>query len=237
MGRTERYYREAYELAGSPGAGAERAKSAYNLSFVYMFSGSEDHAKAFALLEEAIAIFRKIGDRASIGRTAFALGSIYGEGQSNSREDFLMSKRFAHEALAEHRALGNRFDIAWDLYGTGLAAFRLGELDEAERDWREGLQMFIDAGDSSGIVIQLSNFAELAKVRGEVERHDTLVGAWTALSQRTGVGLPTLFGATEGRSVAADIPPDRHAAFERGLAMTTEAAIAYALASQSAKTA
>jgi predicted ATPase/class 3 adenylate cyclase len=237
MGSTERYYHEAYELAGSLRAPPERAKSAYNLSFVYLFAGGEKHARAFALLEEAIAIFRQVGDRAGIGRAAFALGSLHGEGPGHSREDFLTSKRYAHEALAEHRALGNRFDTAWDLYGTGLAAFKLRELDEAERDWREGLEMFIDAGDSSGIVIQLSNFAELAKVRGEVERHDTLVGAWTALSQRTGVGLPALFGVTEGRSVAADIPPGRREAFERGLAMKTEEAIAYALASQPAKTA
>jgi predicted ATPase/class 3 adenylate cyclase len=230
MSSTERFYRQAYELAGSLGDPAERAKSAYNLSFVYLFAGGEEHAKAFALLEEAIAIFRKVGDRASIGRTAFALGSLYGEGPGHSQDDFVRSKRFAQEALAEHRALGNRFDIAWDLYGAGLAAFKLRELDDAERDWREALLMFVDASDSSGIVIQLSNFAELAKVRGDLERHDILVGAWTALSQRTGVGLPTLFGRTEGRSVAEDIPPDRRTALERGLAMKTDEAIAYALA-------
>src|SRR5256712_3143419 len=166
---TESYYREAYELASSRGIEAERAKSAYNLSFAYMFVGREDHAKAFALLEEAIAIFRKLGDRASIGRTAFALGSLYLEGPGHSRDDFQRSKQFAHEALVEHRALGNRFDIGWALYGTGLAAFMLGELDDAERDWPEALGMFGDAGDSSGIAIHLSNFAELANVPGGLD--------------------------------------------------------------------
>ncbi len=97
--------------------------------------------------------------------------------------------------------------------------------------------MFVDASDSSGIVIHLSNFAELAKVRGDLERHETLVGAWTALSQRTGVGLPSLFGVTEGRTVAADIPADRRGAFDRGFAMKTDEAIAYALAARPAKTA
>ena len=237
LSATERYYREAYELAGSVGTEPERAKSAYNLSFAYTFAGGEGHSKAFVLLEEALAIFRKVGDRAGIGRTAFALGSLYGEGSGHTHEDYLKSKRFAHEALAEHRALGNRFDIAWDLYGTGLAAFNLEELDDAERDWRAALQMFVDASDSSGIVIHLSNFAELAKVRGDLERHETLVGAWTALSQRTGVGLPSLFGVTEGRTVAADIPADRRGAFDRGFAMKTDEAIAYALAARPAKTA
>ncbi len=237
MAATERYYREAYEIAGALGAEAERAKSAYNLSFVDMFLGDSEHPKALALLEEALGIFRKLGDRASIGRTAWALGSIYVEGPNRTQADHLKGKRFAHEALTEHRALGNRFDIAWDLYGTGLAALKLGDLAEAERDWREALQMFVDAGDSSGIVLQLSNFAELAKERGDIKRHDTLVGAWTALSQRTGVGLATLWGTTEGRTVSTDIPAERRPELERGFAMTTEEAIAYALAPQPAKTA
>ena len=53
--------------------------------------------------------------------------------------------------------------------------------------------------------------------------------------QRTGVGLVALFGVTEGRSVAADIPPERRGAFERGFAMKTDEAIAYALAAPTAK--
>jgi tetratricopeptide (TPR) repeat protein len=226
---TGRYYGEAYEIAGSLGAEAERAKSAYNLSFVDMFMGGDDHPKALALLNEALPIFRRLGDRASIGRTAWALSSLYGEGKGRTETNYLIAKKFAHEALTEHRVLGNRFDIAWDLYSTGLAALKLAELDDAERDWRESIQMFVDANDSSGIVLLLSNFAELAKARGDIERHDTLVGAWTALSQRTGVGLATLWGTTEGRAVAKDIPPERRPAFERGLAMKTDDAIAYAL--------
>ena len=237
MSSSGRFYREAYELSDTQGTETERAKNAYNLSFAYMFAGRDEHAKAFALLEEALAIYRKVGDRASIGRTAWALGSLYGEGPDKTHEDFLKAKQFSHEALAEHRAFGNRFDIAWDLYGTGLSALKLGELDDAERDWREALQMFAEASDLSGINLHLSNFAELAKARGDLERLYALVGASTALSQRTGVGLANLFGVTEGRIVAADVPSEHRPAFDRGFAMTTEEAIAYALAPRTTKTA
>jgi tetratricopeptide (TPR) repeat protein len=237
VGRTERFYREAYDLARSMGMEAEVAKSAYNLSFVYLvLAPSEQPQRALALLEEALPIFRKINDRASVGRTAWALAQVYREGPGTTHEDHLRSKQFAHEALAEHRALGNRFDIAWDLHGAGFSALKLSELDEADRYWHEALQMFVDAADSSGIVLLLSDFAELAKARGDIERHDTLVGAWTALSQRTGVGLAMLWGTTAGRTVAKDIPPERRAALDRGLAMKTDEAIAYALAAQPAKT-
>jgi hypothetical protein len=96
--------------------------------------------------------------------------------------------------------------------------------------------MFVDAGDSSGIVLLLSNFSELARARGQIERQDTLVGAWTALSKRTGVGLASLWGTTEGRVLASDIPLERQGALQRGLAMQTEEAVAYALAPEPAKT-
>ena len=132
--------------------------------------------------------------------------------------------------------LGNRFDIAWDLHAVGLSSFKVGEYDRASRNWREALDIFIAADDSSGIVLMLSHFAELAKVAGDIERHDTLTGAWSALAQRTGVGLATLWGATEGRDVPSDIPPERRPALERGLAMKTEEAIAFVLEPITVKT-
>ena len=236
MDTTERYYREEYDRAGELGDAAERAKAGYNLSFVYMLSGGTRHEEAQALLEEALDANRTLGDRASRARAAWALGAMYGEGPKRTRDDFLKAKKLTDEALEQHRALGNRFDIAWDLHATGIAALKLGELDEAERDWREAIQYFIDAADSSGIVLLLSDLGELAKARGDREREATLVGAWTALSQRTGVGLASLWGTTEGRMTADTVPAELRAPFERGLAMKTDEAITYALAQRPAKT-
>jgi tetratricopeptide (TPR) repeat protein len=237
MTATERYYREAYDRAAELGDATERAKGAYNLSFVYMLSAGERHEAAKALLEEALDVYRSTGDRANIGRAAWALGQVYGEGPDRTHADFLKAKQLAHEALEQHRALGNRFDIAWDLHSTGLAALKLGELHEAKEDWREALEYFVQAADSSGIVLLLSDLSELASARGDRERQATLVGAWTALSRRTGVGLASLWGATEGRMIAETVPDDLRPAFERGLTLKTEEAIAHALASQPAKTA
>jgi hypothetical protein len=116
-----------------------------------------------------------------------------------------------------------------------LAALKLGELNDAEKNWREAIQYFIEAADSSGMVLLMSDLAELARARGDREREATLVGAWTALSQRTGVGLASLWGTTEGRMTADTVPAELRAPFERGMAMKTDEAIAYALA-QPAKT-
>ena len=236
MAAAERYYGEEYDLAGSLADKAERAKAAYNLSFVYLVAQT-DFPQAERLLEEALEIQRGSGDRAAIGRTAWALAALYGEGWQRSREDVLKAQQLTREALEQHRSLGNRFDIAWDLHSAGLVELRLGNLDDTVAPLREAIEIFVEAGDSSGIVLLLSDLAELAKARGDREREATLVGAWTALSQRTGVGLASLWGTTEGRMVASSVPAEVRPAFERGLAMKTEEAIAYALATQPAKTA
>ena len=235
------YYREAYELAQAHGAAADRATAAYNYAFTFSIVGpgfAPDHERARRHLAESLVGFRELRDRAAAGRAAWGLAVSYVNGV-RSRDELLRGREYGLEALREHRALAERnlFDEGWDLHVIGLIALKLEELDEAGDRFREALRIFVSAGDSSGIVLMLSNLAELAKRRGDLERHDVLVGAWTALSQRTGVGLADSFGATEGRAVAADIPPERRPALERGLAMSTEAAAAFAGEAETAQSA
>jgi len=234
------YYREAYELAREHGDTADRAKAAYNYAFTFSIAGVtpvHNYEESRRYLEESLAAFRELGDRAAVGRAAWALAVSYTNGP-RSREELTRGREYGLEALREHRALGvrNLFDEAWDVHLLGLIALKLDELDEATAWFREALDLFVTAADTSGIVLMLSNMAELAKQRGDVERHAILVGAWSALSQRTGVGLANVFGATEGRAVAADIPAERRPALERGLALNTDDAVAYAREPEAAKT-
>ena len=104
----------------------------------------------------------------------------------------------------------------------------------AQERWREATKIFTDAGDTSGIVIMISNFGELALAQGDLDRHATLVGAWTAIGRRTGVGLAGLMRTNEGRAIVEDIAADRQPALQRGLAMSDAEAIAYALATEPA---
>ena len=229
------YYREAYEIAKAHGDAADRAKAAYNYSFTFSIpgiGGETDYIEGRRYLEESLLLFRELGDRAAVGRAAWALAVTYVNG-SRSPDELLRGREHGLEALREHRTLGERnlFDEGWDLHLLGLIALKLNELDEAMLRFREALELFVAAADTSGMVLMFSNIAEASRQRGEIERHDVLVGAWSALSQRTGVGLADVFGATEGRATAADIPAERRPALERGLAMKADEAIAYALAS------
>jgi hypothetical protein len=197
-----------------------------------------DQEAARRLVEESLVGYRALGDHAGIGRAAWFLATTYLRG-AHSREELLRGREYALEALREHRALATRnlFDEGWALHTIGLIALKLGELDEATYRLREALELFVTAADTSGIVVHLSSIAEVARQRGDIERHDVLVGAWSALAQRTGVGAADQLARSRGGATAADIPPDRRPALERGLAMTTDDAVAYALESATATTA
>jgi len=225
-------YREAYEIAQAHGDTAARASAAYNYSFTFSIAGlnrSADPGSGRRYLDESLIGYRELGDRAAIGRAAWALAVTYTNGPRSS-EELARGRAYGEEALREHRALAvrNLFDEGWDLHALGLIALKLAELDEAAALFRESLALFVSLADTSGIVLMLSNIAEVARQQGQLERHDVLVGAWSALSERTGVGLVTVYGVTEGRMSAADIPAERRPAVERGLGMTTDEAVAYA---------
>jgi predicted ATPase/class 3 adenylate cyclase len=230
------YYRRALDLAREMGNKGNIAKGAYNLAFAYIVPGT-DIGEALKLLEEAVALYRELGDRAGQGRAAFALAGALAQGTDRPHDVLLRAKAAAAEALAAHRDLGNQFDLGWDYHMGAYVALKLGELDEARRGWTKAMRVFVDAADASGMVLLISNFGELARAEGDLDRHATLVGAWTAMAKRTGVGLTSLFGITDGRMQAADIPPERRAALERGFAMKSDEAVAYALEAEPAKTA
>jgi predicted ATPase/class 3 adenylate cyclase len=229
-------YTSALDLAREIGEPKEIAQAAYNLSFAYTIPGT-DVERGRVLLEEALAIFRQLGDSAAIGRSAFALTNVLSHGPGHSREDLLRAREMSREALQQHRKLSNQFDLVWDLHLTGLVELKLGDAESARRYWGEATDLLVGAGDMSGLVLMLSNFAELAKAGGDLERHDVLVGAWAALAKATGVGLTAIFGQTEDRAQPESIPAERQPAVQRGLAMKLDDALAYARATEPARTA
>jgi predicted ATPase/class 3 adenylate cyclase len=229
-------YAAALDLARELGDPKEIALAAYNLSFAYTIPNT-DMDRGRALLEEALAHFRTLGDGAAIGRTSFALTNVLSHGSGHSHEDLVLARQMVGEALTQHRKLSNQFDLAWDLHMSGLVDLKLGDLAASRRSWTEATDLFMAAGDTSGLVLMLSDFGELAKADGNLERHDVLVGAWSALAKKTGVGLTAIFGETEDRAQPETIPAERQPAVQRGMAMKVDDALAYALATEPAKTA
>jgi predicted ATPase len=221
-------YREALELARAAGDRALLAESLTNFGYV-----PEPNRSASAGLsvggrpyfEEAIGLYRDLGDRAGL---ASALGAL---AVSMIRAHDLDGARpLVEESLALAREAGNRFAIGWSLFGLWQIAYNEGRLQDAVRSGVEALQVFHEASDVSGVAVVLVGLSAAAQSIGSQEPSWRLRGAGVALSDRFGVawgdsvvehlGLPPLVRPTDDA--------DAQRAWDAGAAMTVDEAVSYA---------
>jgi predicted ATPase/class 3 adenylate cyclase len=222
-------YRDALELARATGDRALLAEALTNFGYVpepnqSASSGLSVGGRPF--FEEAIGLYRELGDR---GGLANAVGAL---AVSRIRAGDLDGARpLVEESLALARAAGNRFAIGWSLNGLSMIAYYEGRLQEAVRSAVEALEVFKETGDVSGISVMLVELSAAAQFTGAPEPAWRLRGAGVALSNR--------FGVVWGDSVVEllGLPPlvrpiddaDAQHAWDAGAAMTVDEAVRYAL--------
>jgi non-specific serine/threonine protein kinase len=187
-----------------------------------------DHGRARALLERALTLSRRLGDKRAEGEARNNLGIVAREQGS-----------FA-EAVAQHRASRELFHELRDTWqeagalidlGTALAAD--GAFAQAGIQIRASLQLYRDLGDKRGIVACLEQLARLAATIRQGRRAARLFGAAEALRRTAALSLlPAELADHELRECEARQQLGS-AAFERAWAaggtMSWERAIAYAL--------
>ena len=181
-----------------------------------------------AIFSEARDLYRELGDRQGVGRCLWGLGNVL---YYSEHPDMTGAARVLDEAIALFRELDDAFDLGWALHTRGCVAVHAKDLETARAAFNEGMHIFSQATDRSGIVILLDDLAELARANGERERALRLKGAFTALKRATGVELAAVIVQLEGRMVA-DTRPSGEAdarAWEQGQAMDIDQAVAYAL--------
>jgi hypothetical protein len=111
-----------------------------------------------------------------------------------------------------------------------MTLLKLGRFAEALAAFRESAGLFREDNDLSGFAIIASDCAQLAAAKGQRERQATLVGVAESFSQRAATGqLLRSIKEQDGRWIPEDVPPDLRSAYDRGLAMDTDAGFAYAL--------
>jgi predicted ATPase/class 3 adenylate cyclase len=223
-------YGKAAEIAHAHGDDATQANADYNLSFTYGIPGS-DLPRALDLLRSAREKWTRVGDRAGVGRAAWALATFLHFGRRGTIDPAQLEEAhgYVQEALAVHRAGSNRFDLAWSLHLAGMIDIKRDDFAGATAAFREAAQIFTDDNDLSGVAIIASDSAELALAKGQLERQAILVGFADALAERVGAGILNEIAKQDQRAVAKDIAPEFKSALERGRAMETAAGIAYAL--------
>jgi predicted ATPase/class 3 adenylate cyclase len=227
-------YREAADLWRGLDDRAELANALYNYSFAYTVPASPDvladpTGEGLAALEEALAIYRELGDDRGEANVLWGMGNMrYFSNQIDpGSEDMRL-------ALEKFRKVGDRTMEAWTLHMLGGALLRRGRLDESRESLRSALRTFYEASDAAGLTLVLDDLSSQAIGDGDNERAGRLWGAARNLATTTGATLASMvdeqveFGVRF--NVRKVLPPDRlEALAAEGAAIPLDDLVAYAL--------
>jgi len=219
-----KFYDECLELARAGGDAKTIANALYNDSFPRMVDKS-DVPGSLRLIEEALPIYRELGDQSGIARCLWTIGNL--QHQTGQLDLAIIA---LDEAIGLFRKLDERFSVGWALHTRAVIAIQQGDPATAWAMVQEGLEIFWSAGDVSGIVLLLDDAASLAKLEGQTTRAIRIAGAAHAHQLATGAALASIINVNEGRAWRETITnSDQERAWSEGQAMSIEKAVAYAL--------
>ncbi len=124
-----------------------------------------DYAAAAALGEEALALFRELGDTLGIARTAHLLGDTASDVGDYARAEALLA-----EGLALFEALGDESSMANMLNDLGVVARRRREFAHAASLFEASLARARVSGNELGVARTLSNLGHVAADQGDHPR-------------------------------------------------------------------
>jgi len=217
-------YDESLALVREHGDERALANAIYNDAFPAMVSRS-DVPRALAALEEAVPIFKRLGDEPGIARCLWAMGQCL-----VSLKDYPAAISALSEAIEIFQRLDDHFGLGWAYFVRGLLAITLGDLAAGRKDSVEAMRIFADANDISGVVLVLDAMAELAFREGDIVDAARLGGAKAMHEVTSGAGLTSVVATREGWRSDEALAGAQAAAWAEGQAMTLRQAIDYALA-------
>ena len=222
------FYNECVVLAR---AGTDRkalADALYNASFPSLVDKS-DIEGGIRLAEEALPIYRELGDELGAARCLWSIGNGW-----HQVRRWELSTPALDETIVILRRIGkDRFSLGWAMHTRAMIALGRGDAGLADPLIREGMEIFSAAGDVSAMVVFLDDAAGLAKIEGNVLRALRLAGAAARHQASTGAALAGVINVNEGRSWEEIIStPSEQQAWAEGQAMKLDDAVDYALASE-----
>jgi tetratricopeptide (TPR) repeat protein len=194
-------YAEAAEIWRGLGDRAELANALYNYSFAFTvpeeragpdtvttFATDTDPSGAGrAALEEALAIYREIGDERGEANVLWGIGNMRYFAYTSPNSDTGASE--FEQALVKFRRVGDRTMEAWSLHQLGSAYIRMNRLPEAHELLLEALKIFQRSSDTTGLTLAFDDLSSLAVAQGDLDRAAKLWGAARSLTSATGAGL------------------------------------------------
>ena len=178
------------------------------------------------MLDEAVEIYRRLGDRDGEARALWGIGTV--EYFSQDPQAALSTFAAAERAFA---AGDDGFMQGWALHMLGSTEVRLGLLDDAEEHLRGALERMQAAGETTGMLMIVSDFADLAAGRGQLPRALRLLGAGRELEEASGARLASLTDELMRRDEygSALARPEAERFEAEGRRLSLDAAVAYAL--------
>jgi tetratricopeptide (TPR) repeat protein len=212
----------------------EIANAAYNLSFCYTMGvlgelPPDAREIADGLLEEALGIYRSLGDAAGEASVYFGIGI-----QQYFAHDNEAAAPAFEAALALYRQVGDRTQEGWAMHQLGSTVLKLGRTDEARRLVSGGLTLFNEAGDVAGVALGLDDLAAVAVAEGDLARAARLHGLALRIQASSGTRLASVVESTfevgSRPNVGSLLAPDELARYEaEGAAMSLAEGIQYAI--------
>jgi len=228
----EAFLTEALTLWRELGDGRGIADALVTLGVAVQYQG--ESVRAGALYEEGLSLARELGDRVT---TYWALHHL--AIMSQREGDYARALTLHEESLALKQLQGDGFGVAMSLYGLAQVEWLRNDFERALSLLRESLSLFQDLGQWRGIAQDLQLLAHVTADCGDAEPSTCLFGAVLTLQETLGDrrSVPVAQNLDSTRtdaSIAANrarlSPVAFEAAWRKGQAMTTDEAVAFALA-------
>lgn len=187
------------------------------------------YERSASLCQEALELYRSVGDRKGMALALNNLGIAMRELGQLDRAVALHD-----EALAVRREIGDRGGIAQALENLGRAALEQGDQRRATELLREGLALWHELGDRVSLPMALEDLGRAAALDGHFDRAARLWGVANALRTSMGLQMPMrrreryAASVANARSRLGDAQFGQ--AWSTGQALSTDAAVEYALA-------
>ena len=220
------FYQDSLALQRELGDASAIARALYNLAFTF-FIKQDDMAAGQLLLEESLALYTRAADEAGMARVHWALAS-----QMQMMDDYPAARHHLDLSLSTFRRLDDRFSLGWALHVLGVVTTKTGDVETARAALREGLSLFDEARDISGLALLFDDLSGLALTEGDVLRAARLAGGAAVLQKQSGTDLAKVLNKVLGRVRPGEQPIDEQtirAAWNEGQALPLDRLIAYAL--------
>jgi len=140
-----------------------------------------DYVAARGLLEQAIGLHRRLGDRLSEARDLSALANV-----TAYQGDYGAARAAQEQSLAVFEDTGTKGDIARSLHGLGLVVEAQGDVESARAYYRKSLALYRQEGDRRSAARALNNLGNLAGDQGDYDDALALHEEGLALARETG---------------------------------------------------